>query len=446
MQQFQNLHLQAKRIAMKTKLIRIIGILGLLSTSLWAGTPVQPNASVGRARLTASDGMAQAELGFSVAVSGTTVVAGAPDAIIGANTFQGAAYVFVKPPSGWVNMRQTAKLTASDGANFENLGWSIAIAGDTIVIGVPHTPAATNHGAAYVFVKPQSGWADMTETAKLTASDETDSSYFGTSVAVSGNTVVVATPVKTVGGNQSQGCAYVFVKPPSGWVSTTETARLTASDGAAFDALGGSVAISGNTIVAGAYQATIGSNFGQGAAYVFVKPGNGWVTGTQTAKLTASDGAAISLLGQSVSISGDIIVAGAPWTTIGNKSQQGAAYVFVKPPTGWVNGTQAAKLTASDGTGTDIFGQSVGISGKTVIAGAPNHVTNFKQGAAYVFLQPNGGWINATETVKLVDPNGKGGDQMGWAVGVSGNTLISGAYGATVGSNAAQGMIYLFFH
>ena len=123
-----------------------------------------------------------------------------------------------------------------------------------------------------MFTEPGSGWANMTQTAKLTASDGAAGDYFGSSVSISGNTVVVGANGATVGANSSQGAAYVFTESGSGWANMTQTAKLTASDGAVDDAFGFSVSISGNTMVVGAVDAKIGANTGQGAAYVFGSP------------------------------------------------------------------------------------------------------------------------------------------------------------------------------
>jgi hypothetical protein len=194
-----------------------------------------------------------------------------------------------------------------------------------------------------------------------------------------------------IGSNLRQGAAYVFVKPSNGWATATETAKLTASNGAMNDNLGSSVATNsdGSTIVAGALGATIGSNTSQGAAYVFVEPSSGWVTTSSfTAKLTASDGAAGDFLGNSVGTSSDgsTIVAGAP--KLLNFLSKGAAYVFVKPSSGWATATESAKLSASDGAASDLLGVSVGLSGdgSTIVAGADG--SNSNQGAAYVFVSP----------------------------------------------------------
>ncbi len=154
---------------------------------------------------------------------------------------------------------QAAKLTASDGAASDSFGASVAVSGDTIVVGADGTHVGANlaQGSAYVFVKPTGGWSGMTQTAKLTASDGVAYDHFGISVAISGDTIVVGAS----GSNSSQGAAYVFVKPTGGWTGAmTQTAKLTASDGAANDYFGGSVAISGDTIVVGAYGDDIGAN------------------------------------------------------------------------------------------------------------------------------------------------------------------------------------------
>ncbi len=203
-----------------------------------------------------------------------------------------------------------------------------------------------------------------TEIGQLSASDGATGDQFGGSVAISANTIVVG----AVQAGNGLGAAYVFTEPNAGWGDMTEVAELTASDGVAGDFFGESVSISGNTIVVGADNATIGANSSQGAAYIFTEPAAGWANMTQTAKLVAPNGQADADFGASVSISGNTIVVGAD-----NPEQvnpQGAAYVYTKPATGWANMTQAAELTASDGAATDFFGASVSNSGNTVVVGA----------------------------------------------------------------------------
>src|SRR6266498_3433458 len=272
---------------------------------------------------------------------------------------------------------QQAKLTSSDGAVVDQFGFSVAVSGDTIVVGAVSDDigANLNQGSAYVFVKPAGGWSGaLTENSKLIAADGALDDQFGFSVAVNGDTIVVGAHFDDIGANVSQGSAYVFVKPAGGWSGTlTQNAKLTASDGAAVDVFGGSVAISSDTIVVGAGLDDIGANGNQGSAYVFVKPAGGWSGElTQNAKLTASDGMTSDAFANTgVALSGDTIVAGTQSDDIGANVDQGSAYVFVKPAGGWSGAlSESAKLAASDGAVVDFFGISPAVSGDTIVVGA----------------------------------------------------------------------------
>src|SRR5215472_9094800 len=205
---------------------------------------------------------------------------------------------------------------------------------------------------------------------------------------------------------QAAGARYPLTVDP-----VIQQARLTASDGAAGDSLGAAVAISanGNTMVAGAPYATINGNSAQGAVYVFTKPAGGWQDATEAAKLTASDGAAFDNLGSigaegengvAISSNGSTVVAGASGFF---NFAPGAVYVFTEPNTGWRDETQAAKLTASDAEPDDNLGFSVGISGNVIVSGAPEATVNgnLGQGAVYVFTRPSGGWHDETQAAKL---------------------------------------------
>jgi hypothetical protein len=359
-----------------------------------AAYPLRIDPFIQQAELTASDGAAEDKLGWSVAASDDTIVVGAPLHKVGSNVSQGAAYVFVMPALGWASATQTAELTASGGAAGDALGFSVAVSGDTIVVGAPgHTVGSDpGQGTAYVFVMPASGWAgSLTQTAELTASNGAEGEELGGSVAVSGDTIVVGAPFQPVDSHANQGAAYVFVMPTSRWANTTQTAELTASNGAAGNGLGYSVGVSGDTIVAGAPGHKVDSNVGQGAAYVFVMPTLGWASATQTAELTASDGAADDELGYSVGVSDDTVLAGAPFHRVGANAKQGAAYAFAMPTSGWAGSlTQTAELAASDGATEDKLGWSVAASDDTVLAGAPFHRVgaNALQGTTYAFVAP----------------------------------------------------------
>ena len=344
--------------------------------------------------------------GFSVAIEGNTIVVGANRPPQPENT-PAAAYVFVKPASGWSGtLTESAELNASDEATGDWFGAAVAISGDTVVVGAINDTVGSNddQGSAYVFVKPPNGWAGtLTENAKLTASDGSQNDQFGSPVAIEGDTVVVGVWLDDVGGNDTQGSAYVFVKPPAGWAGAlTESAKLTASDGSPVDQFGHGVGVSGDTVVAGAFGDGAGvPATARGSAYVFVKPVNGWSGAlTQNAKLLASDGVDLDALAISVAIGGDTIFAGAQGLTSG---REGSAYVFVKPVNGWSGTlTETAKLIASDAAPDNHLGALVLLSGDTVLVGARGQPFSGPEAAAYLFRKPVAGWAGTlTETEKV---------------------------------------------
>lgn len=361
------------------------------------------------------------EFGLAVAIDGNTVVVGA--SVVGQNNL-GIAYVFVKPSSGWRNMTQTAELTSSDEHNGDNFAASLAISGNTIVVGASRATVngTDQQGAAYVFVKPTNGWKNMTETAKLTASDGATFAYFGTAIAVSGNTVVVGSPASN-SVNAGPGTAYVFVEPVNGWIDMTQTAELAASDGTTFDDFGDAVSVSSSTVIVGGGQCASGC---PGSGYIFVEPPTGWADMTETAKLTASDIDGVGDFGGSVSISGDTAVVGDPYPV---PNSSGTVYVFVEPDGGWVNMTQTTELTDDDTGAFACFGNSVAIAGDRILAG--DYCENIYTGAAYVFVKPAGGWQNSSRfTVRLSIPFTVYTDFFGYDVGISATTGVVGAWRA----------------
>ena len=320
-----------------------------------------------KAKLTASAAAAGDLFGQAVSIDGDAVVIGSFfDDDLGSHS--GSAYVFRGSGSSWT---QEAKFTASDGAEADQFGFSVSVSGDAALIGAPfNDDAGADSGSAYVFRWDGNSWS---EEAKLTPSDGAAGDRFGDSVSISGNALVAGATFADVGGDET-GVAYVFRWNGTAW---NQEAKLTASDANKGDQFGFAVGISGDTAVVGAYGKGPGKN--KGAAYVFKWDGTTW---SEEAKITASDGAAHDQFGGSVSISGDIIVAGAPRGDDGSKDS-GAAYVFERIGTTW---TEEAKLNASDGAKDDFYGESVFIDGTTAIIGAPrNDDAGANSGSAYVY-------------------------------------------------------------
>ncbi len=386
--------------------------------------------------LTASGGAAGAHFGISVAIDGDTAVVGADRA----NSRKGSAYIFTRNSNG--NWIQQAKL---DGENEgDQFGWSVAVDGDTVVVGAHAYDGedafgtTVNSGAAYVITKPNTDangdgstdWKDWNSlddngrtglTAKLTPSDPEFGALFGGSVDLDGDTLVIGSRLDDVGGYLSAGAAYVFTKDSVTGV-WSQAAKLTASDGSSLAYLGYSVAVDDDTVLAGAFGSyTAFGRTGNGSAYVFAKPASGWANGNETTKLTASDLQPSDYFGFSVALDGDTAVIGArQHNDPGTGAGSGAAYVFTRESGVW---GEKAKLTASDAAAGDNFGVSVAVAvaveDDTVVVGSWQDDDNGRNsGSAYVFTKPALGWADTLETLKLTAPNGAANDRFGWSVAV----------------------------
>lgn len=333
-------------------------------------------------QLLAPSGAATDRFGRAVAISGDTIVVGAPfDDDDGLDS--GAAYVFVRSGSSWSHQQTLTSTTLNPGDDF---GKSVAISGDTIVVGAPDDPDSGfgNPGAAYVFVRSGSNW---TEEAKLVASDATTSDSFGDSVAISGDTIVVGASWGDNLGART-GSAYVFVRSGSVW---TEQQKLTASDAEISDFFGASVAVSGDSAIIGAKGVSYApSNGPAGAAYVFVRSGSTW---TEQQKLAASNLYAkpsvflnsSAEFGHSVAIDGDQAIVGARFCRFSTSgSGPGCAYSFTRSGSTW---TENEILTGSTSANGDQTGYSVSLDGDTCVLGAPeaDDIAS-SAGSAWVFV------------------------------------------------------------
>ena len=389
---------------------------GMMAFGLTAGSTATAEAETERdnaalVKLVASDGMPSDRFGVSVAVSGDTALVGAPTE----DAERGAAYVFIRVNGVWT---EEAKLIASDGRSLRKFGYSVALAGDTAVVGgSTGVIGGSDHhadrtpGSAYVFARVGNSWIEQT---KLTAGpDAATGDDFGTAVAASDGTVVVGAAGVAVGG-----AAYVFAWDGRTWA---QQAKLTAGDDAAVgDKFGFSVAVSGDVAVVGSQFDDVGPNTNQGSAYVFRREGSRW---SQEANLAASEGAADDNFGFAVATSTDTVVVGAWHDDVNGNTDQGSAYVFARAGMGW---TEQDHLIAGDGAGGDEFGRSAAVYGDTVLVGAQRDSTgdNVQHGSAYVFARSEGAWAERT---KLLAPDGGRFDVFGVSVAMSRNTALIGA-------------------
>ena len=309
------------------------------------------------AELTATDAQSLSSIGFSVAASGNTVVVGAPGGSSDETGFvPGAVYVYVKPANGWGNMTQVAKLTPSDASNTDGFGAYVAIQRNTIVTD-------SNFSEIYVFVEPAGGWANMTETALL--KDGSGHCLCG-QVAFNGNTIAVGSPIQ---GERNIGSIQVFTEPAAGWQNASKpNANLTQVEGEYGDQSFHSVAMSGGTIVGeGIVCGVVNCEY---HIFLFNKPAGGWKGQlTPTATLSSTQSLNYFTAGQ-VSISGNTVVAGSPSPNL-TFFPPGFVHVWVEPAGGWTDMTETAQLSDGNTTFADEFGIAAAVSGNTIVVGTP---------------------------------------------------------------------------
>jgi hypothetical protein len=371
-------------------------------------------------KLTASDGATFDNFGVSVALSGDTVVVGA----YGKNTSTGAAYIYERNQGGAGNWGEVKILTASDAAVNDNFGVSVWISGDTVVAGAQIKNSST--GAAYIFERNQGGANNWGEVKKLTASDPAANDQFGVAVTVEADTIVIGAHTKI----SSTGAAYIYSRNQGGAGNWGEVKKLTASDPAPESQFGCAVAINADTLVIG----SAGKFFGTGAAYIFERNQGGAGNWGQIKKLTASDANFNSRFGTAVAISADTVVAGADL----KNNITGAAYLYERNRGGAENWGEVKILTASDAAMNSSFGRAVGISGDTVVVGA--HTMASATGAAYLYDRNQGGAENWGEIQKLAASDAGIDNSFGISTAILGNRVLVGAYG----QNSFAGATYIF--
>lgn len=424
----------------------------------------------------ASNTRAFALFGSAVAVSGDTVVVGAPGESSDATGIDGdqsstmadsagAVYVFRRNGATW---SQEAYVKASNTLPSSTFGWSVALSGDTLVVGSPgessnakgiggdqSDSSAMGAGAVYVFTRTGKTW---TQQAYIKASNTREYAAFGSAVALSGDTLAVgsyqeSSNAKGVGGNQadtsaqSAGAVYVFARTGTTWA---QEAYVKASNTRAGAGFGKSVALSVDLLAVGAPGESSDAT-GAGAAYVFARTGTTWA---QQAYVKASNSRADTGFGDAVALSGDTLAVGAPGessksaTSPGDTSAPGAgaAYVFTRSGSTW---TQQAYLKASNARAEAAFGVAVALSGDVLAVGSHSEssfaqgldgdqsdTTGVRAGAVYAFRRTGAAW---SQDAYVKASNTRPNAFFGWSVALSPETLAIGSVGETSGSTGIGG-------
>ncbi len=359
-------------------------------------------------------------------------------AIVGANLNdrdQSVIYIFQKENNLW---KQVTEISLGNSNFFDQSSISAAIDNSTAVVGLPwnDTNGKTAQGIVYVF-EEKGSWQQV---ARLIPNDGQAEDLFGSSVAISGNTIIVGSQRSKTDSGIAKGAAYVFTKEGNNW---QQKAKLQASTGKAFDDFGNAVAIDDDIAVVAAKGNEVNGETARGSVYVYKRQGGSWGLAKT---LIAQDGKSGDRFGSAVAIDGETIVVGAESYTYGNQVSQGAVYVF-KAQDNWLgtsNWEQDAKLIAKDGEGGDHFGSSVDINGNKIVIGAylDNIDSNgYLQGSTYIFEEILGVW---EQLDKLTAEDGTRGDNFGNSVSISSEAIVIGAHLADVNGEINQGTVYAF--
>ncbi|MDF9744523.1 FG-GAP repeat protein [Natrinema salsiterrestre] len=372
-------------------------------------------------KLIADDGESGDAFGNSVALDGNTILIGAPG--------HGSAYIFSYANGSWT---QQAELTTGD-INGDFFGYSVALDGDTALIGASRDgePNGRRAGSAYIFTHSGGDW---NQQAKLVPNDGDSRDWFGQRVALENDTAVIGAPHDEDPNGDLSGSAYIFTRSNGNWSQQT---KLTPNDGDQDDIFGSSVAIDGNTVLIGAQGNENPNGDSAGSAYVFIRSNGDWI---QEEKLVADDGDSIDLFGYSVALDSETALIGAEGDEDPNGVRAGSAYVFTRSSGNW---SQQAKLSADDGDADDSFGWAVALEGDIGLIGArdDDDPNGESAGSAYIFTRSDGQWSQET---KLAANDGDSIDQFGASVATNGRTAIIGATGDEDPLGYYAGSAYVF--
>ncbi|MEM8963618.1 MAG: hypothetical protein AAGD38_19200 [Acidobacteriota bacterium] len=376
--------------------------------------------------------------GVAAAMDGDTVVIGAPEE---GPVFQmGAVYLFERDLGGPNNWGEVIRLTAFDGEEEDEFGFSVALSGDTLVVGTNKEGGGAPPGAAYVYGRDVGGMGSWGLVKRLEAPlPAQDDDLFGSAVSIDGDVIVVGSFERNTAGVDN-GSVFVFERNEGGADNWGQVAELQPDDGASNDQFGFAVSISGDTIAVSAPEHDpVGNN--DGSVYIFERNQDGPDMWGQLIRLNALDPASDILFGYAVSLEADTLVVGHPLEDT-MALRDGAVYVFERElggPNAW---GLLAILTAPDGTTGDHLGLRVHIADDILLAASvSDFVYGEDSGSAYLFQRNDAGtW---TGVAKLFPSSGAASDFFGSSLTADGQTVIIGAAQAE-GNDPDSGEAYVF--
>jgi hypothetical protein len=322
------------------------------------------------------------------------------------------------------------KLAATGLSDDDKFGEAVAISGDYTVVGVPgDDDNGSGAGAAFIFARNQGGSNNWGQVSKLTAADGAAGDAFGSAVAISGDYLVIGAPGDDDNGSAS-GTAFIFAQGQGN--SWSQIKKLKADQGNDEDGFGTAIAISGDRIIVG-MPGDDDNGTDAGAAFIFTRNQGGSDNWGQEAKISVATLFNLENaenFGFTVAIDGDNAVVGAPGTDDGG-IDSGLAYLFNRNQSGANAWGKVADLAASDGAAFYEFATAVGISGEFAIVGSgrDNNANGSQAGAVYFFHKDQGGSNTWGELTKKSNSDGNKFDYFGTSVSIAGNYAVAGAPG-----------------
>ena len=394
-------------------------------------------------KLTASDAMDFLRFGWGLAASGDTLAVGAHWNVFGTNT--GLVYVFERGPGGW---SEVAVLAPSDGQAGDRFGSAIALEGNRLAASAPDHEigcpgAGCSRGAVYVFERGPGGPSDWSEVAKVHPTDGVPVTGYGTTLALAGDTLVVGSQ-RADAVEPDAGAAYVYERDLGGPGAWGERVKLYALDGETNDFYGNSVSIDGDTLAVGAFAYDVGSVSIAGAVFLYERDLGGPDAWGERTLLTLPGGAQADRFGHSVALQGDTLAVGASGTDT-PFSDSGSVHVYRRDfggPDAW---GRTAELHPEGGAGNEDMGLAVGLDGDVLIAGAPGAdlASGFSAGAAYVFQRPPQGLGNWSQVAKLTSDAPAAFESFGEAVAASeGRLFVGNRKDSTLGQETGAAFVY----
>jgi hypothetical protein len=361
-----------------------------------------------------------------------SLAAGRASIDMGALEFQGASDCNADGLCDAAQVRGTQLLAPLSPAGNTFFGWSLGAEADTAIVGARFdSPLAPGSGSATVFQRFGEVWL---KPAYLLPPELGASSNYGNQIVVTRQFAFVAARTAAVGGAANAGAVYVFRRHADSWVFVQ---RLVAPDPVSGMLFGHGLSASGSRVAVGALAARVDMLPGAGAAYVYRLEGSRFVL---EAKLAAPDARIGGGFGISVGLSGNRLVCGAPSYDPGAGPTASGAYVFERFGSSWL---PTAKLLSPQAQAADVYGESVVISGDTLVVGASRLNVRGKSqaGAAFVYRRSGTGWSLPAQ----LNSNEPGASEFfGFGLAIRGDRLLIGGFNRAVGGQAGAGAVYVF--